>query len=170
MAPPDCPLLKRQVRVRRDVLIQYLRQHSSEKLIRSVKGVDGSVLFRPALTSLLGYQYSPPLRKLHGYAVRITLQHNPHSLPEGLCSLLEMFPPVATGTIPSRGLPAIESFQNNPPDFFVNGLHRPGSRSFRMRISPTNKWWIQRIPCPLNTNHALPKLSNLVCQRVLEAC
>ena len=100
----------------RDVLVQHLHRHSGEKFVLSVQAGNGSVLLRSSLTSLLGDQYSSSLHKPCGYVVGITLQHVPHDPPEKLCRLVECLPSVATDSVPSRGLPAIQPFDNLPPD------------------------------------------------------
>ena len=99
-----------------DVLVQHLHHHSGEKFVLSVQAGNGLVLLCSSLTSLLGDQYSSSLHKPCGYVVGITLQHVPHDPPEKLCGLVEFLPSVTADSVPSRGLPAIQPFDNLLPD------------------------------------------------------
>lgn len=73
MASTDGTLLKRQVRVCRDMLVQYLLYHRGEKIVHSVQTGNWSTLHGPCLPSLLAYQYRSPLYKPCGDTNGITL-------------------------------------------------------------------------------------------------
>ena len=76
------------------MLVQHLHHYSCEKLLLSVQASNSAVLLLPALTFLLGIQYSSPLHKPCEYAIGITHQHVPHDPPK-FCGPMKCLPPVA---------------------------------------------------------------------------
>ena len=170
VAPPNCPLLWRQVCMLHGMIIQDLRQHSGQKFICSVQAGNGSILIQPSLTPCFGYQHGPPFHKLCGDVVRITLfQHVPYSSLKEYCSLVEVLPPETTYAIPSRGFPAVKFLNNFPPDTSINGFRHAWRRIIRHPESPFDQIRVSGIPLPFNPDHALPELGNCIYRWVLDA-
>ena len=171
VAPLDCPLLWGQVRMCHGMVVQDLRHHSSQKLIRSVQaGNGGSILIRPSLTPRFGYQDSSPLHKPCRDVVRITLfQHVPHGSLKEYCGLVEVLSPEATCAVSSWSFPAVKFLNNLTPDASVNGFHHVRRRFVRHPVSSVNQIGVLGIPLPFNPNHALPELENCIRRWVLNA-